>query len=134
MKNKLEIRTVNKNEALTSREIIRKINKETGITQKVIQEVLDCFVDIYTVEVLTTGAWSYPGLGSVQRYAKKETLRKNPQTGEQTLYPPTCYLRAKISPKINQYHKMIFRELNNEKNGTTKDNWYKDRVLKEFKK
>lgn len=117
----LEIRPVKKSEAISSREIIKKINKETGITQEAIQEVLDAFVDIYTVELLTTGAWRYPGMGSVQRYVKKATSRKHPVTKEIVDYPETCYLRSKLSFKLNDSHKKIFKQLNNNKNTMSKD-------------
>lgn len=116
-KNKtLEIRAVKKDEALSNREIIQKIAKETGMTQKAVSDVLDAFVDIYTVELLTTGAWKYPGMGCVQRYVKKSTKRPHPATGEMTEYPETCYLRSKLSDKLINDHKEIFKNLNNQHN------------------
>lgn len=129
----LEIKAVKKDKALSKTEIIRKIAKDTNMKQDAVEDVLNAFVDLYTVELLTTGAWRYPGMGHVERKYRKPTIRKNPITKEYTEYPETCYLQAKLSDKLSLYHRMIFRNINNQINGTTKDNWYKDRIISDYK-
>ena len=78
----LEIKAVKKDKALSKTEIIRKIAKDTNMKQDAVEDVLNAFVDLYTVELLTTGAWRYPGMGHVERKYRKPTIRKNPITKE----------------------------------------------------
>ena len=45
--------------AMPARDIIRIISKETKIRQDAVKDVLNAFVDLFNVELLTTGAWKY---------------------------------------------------------------------------
>ena len=130
-KSLLEIRAVNKNESLSKREIIRIISNETKIKQEAIQDILDAFVDIYTSELLTTGAWRYPGMGYVVRHIKKETTRKDPKTGNIVTYPETCYLRANLPDKLKEYHRLIYRNINHKLGNNKKIS--KDKIIKDYK-
>jgi bacterial DNA-binding protein len=130
-KSLLEIKAVSKNESLSKREIVRIISNETKIKQEAVLDVLNAFVDIYTSELLTTGAWRYPGMGYVVRHVKKETTRKDPETGNIVTYPETCYLRASLPDKLREYHRLIFRNIN-KKLGNNKQ-ISKEKVIKDYK-
>lgn len=125
----LEIRDVKKSEAMPARDIVRIISKETKIRQDAVKDVLNAFVDLFNVELLTTGAWRYPGLPSVQRYVKKETSRYDPNSGERVTYPKTCYLKATVPDKLKQYHRLVFKNVN-DKLGNTR--YSKEKLLKNY--
>lgn len=120
----LEKRAVKKNEAMRDHEIVSEISKITGQYQYVVKDILNAFVDIYEREVLTTGAWKYSVLPSVTRHVLKEKINVHPETHQSALYPSTCYLKAKVSDRTKQLHREIFRNVNNELNGTTRKNWH----------
>ena len=120
----LEKRAVEKNKAMKDHEIVSEISKITGQYQYVVKDILNAFVDIYEREVLTTGAWKYGALPSVTRHVLKEKINVHPETKKAVLYPSTCYLKAKVADKTKQLHREIFRNVNNELNGTTRKDWH----------
>ena len=88
-------------------------------------------VAIQQRELILTGAWNYPGMPYVERHVKKSMKRKLPDSDTVVEYPETCYLKAGIPPQIRNLHKNAYREINNQLNGVTKEDWYKNRIVED---
>ena len=106
----LEIKQVKKDQAKKKPEIIKEISEVTGYTQVEVKDILRAFV---------------------ARHVKKSMKRKLPDSDTIVEYPATCYLKAGIPPLIRNLHKSAFREINNQLNGVTKEDWYKNRIVDE---
>ena len=119
----LEIKQVKKDKAKKKPEIIKEISEVTGYTQVEVKDILGAFVAIQQRELILTGAWNYPGMPYVER--------KLPDSDTVVEYPETCYLKAGIPPQIRNLHKNAYREINNQLNGVTKEDWYKNRIVED---
>ena len=127
----LEIKQVKKDKAKKKPEIIKEISEVTGYTQVEVKDILGAFVAIQQRELILTGAWNYPGMPYVERHVKKSMKRKVPDSDTVVEYPETCYLKAGIPPQIRNLHKNAYREINNQLNGVTKEDWYKNRIVED---
>lgn len=107
----LEIRAVDKSEALSKEEIIREISKELDLQMYVVEDVLRAFTNIYLREVLTTGAFDYPGLPYTHRLIKGAGVGYNPKTKKHEEQLGTCYLSSKIPAGIKAKHQKIFKNI-----------------------
>lgn len=63
-------------------ELIRTISKITGISQKVVAEVLEAFQHTIMKGVKEQGTVKLIGFGTWNRHLRKACVKKNPRTGE----------------------------------------------------
>ena len=123
----LEFKKVNRTEAMKKPEIIKEISEITHYTQREVSDILDAFVAIHQRELIVTGAWNYRGLPYVERHVKKGFKTIDPNTGDITEHPPTCYLRAGLPTTIRKIHNTAFQEYNKDKDFSLED--YADKTL-----
>lgn len=117
-------------EGLPKHKVISEISEETGIKKEAVKEIYDTLVDIAFRELLTNGIFRIPGLITIHRVEKKETLKYVHTLGKSILYPSTCTLKSKVSKSIKNEHRILFQNLNNMIDGKQQgDDWTSDRIV-----
>lgn len=116
-------------QAMKKAEIIREIAEVTGYNQKDVRDIIDAFTDIAQRELVTTGAFTLPGVFSALRHVRKNLKVYNQEIDKSLLYPESCFLRATIAEPVKKLHREMFRAQNNEANGTTPENWWEPYVI-----
>lgn len=115
--------------AMTKTEIIRHIASETGQTLKSVEDFYNSLVDLALREVLVSGAFSMPGLMSIHRVFKEETIRYQKNNNLSILYPSTCTVRTKAGRTLKEAHKRKYRNLNNAIYDQEKESWFSNRII-----
>ena len=87
-------------------ELIKKISKETTLTQSQVKEVLDSLTEIVNKEVYRGVNIEMRGLVSFQTVTSKARKARNPRTGETIDVPKRYKLKTKpsivLAKKVSQ--------------------------------
>lgn len=67
---------------VTKAELVAQVAKNSGVTSKDAEVVLNGFRDVVQASVKAGKDISYPGLGKFSRVARKARMARNPRTGE----------------------------------------------------
>ncbi len=81
-------------------ELISNIAKETNLTQKKVNEILDAILDSIVEVVKEEGAITFTNFGKFEKKVRKERKGVNPKTGDLILIPPKEVLVFKPSKNI----------------------------------
>lgn len=120
----IEIKETTYTDSKKKREIIKEVAEVTKTTQGAVEDILNAFTDIAMREMITTGAFAWPGLPTVNRIKTGEVKRYQKDLDKTLIYPESYQLRAKIPSSVRKLHREMIRNLNNEKNGVSAENWW----------
>jgi DNA-binding protein HU-beta len=67
---------------LNKAELIEEIAGSTGESRRLVQNVLDTYIDVVQKQVKKGEKVSLPGFGTFERRARAARTARNPQTGE----------------------------------------------------
>lgn len=121
----LEIKKTEYTDSMKKPQIIKEIAQVTNMTQGEVTDVLNAFTDLAIREMVTTGAFAWPGLPTVTRIERKGVKRYQSDLDKTLLYPNTYELRARVPASVKKYHREMIRNNNNEINGVSREDWWK---------
>ncbi len=85
---------------MTKDDLKKIISSETNLTQKKVEEIIECILDTIIEVVKVDGSITFNNFGKFERKFKKEKRGINPQTGDLVLLPPKEVFIFKPSKNI----------------------------------
>ena len=110
---------------MNKRALVKEISESTQLSKEAVEDMLNCFVDIFIRECVLNGKFKLHNAFSVESHVRSARKQYNVNNKKYIDYPETEVLSIKLSPKINSYKRWSQRNARNYKTGLTAEDWRK---------
>jgi DNA-binding protein HU-beta len=82
---------------MTKSETLQALADKLGKTRKEISEMLDAIVELAYKETKSSGEFTIPGLGKLQKKHRDARMGRNPATGESIKIPAKTVVKFRVA-------------------------------------